>query len=499
MNQIENDTGITIDQLARIRAAGVAVTQRPLRDAPPDRRFPAALAAATALTYSLLALRLNRLYRTGGYDLGIFTQYAKAFADGRPPTSPWLAKGAALSQTGPNLFGVHFSPILVVLGPAYRLWPHTETLLLIQAALVASSVFVVARCAIGKLGSRSGCRIGVAYALSWGLQQLVGFDFHEVAFELPFMACALAAYLDGRHRVAAVWSVLLLLVKEDMGLTVIVLGLLLARRARRTGIAVSIIGAAVAAVVMIVVIPHFAATGGLGRLGPGPGPDADAGYGATLARPWLIPVKLIWPPVKPVTVFMVLAAGGFAAATSPLILAAVPTLLWRFTADTPSYWGVNYHYSAVLMPVTFLALVDALCRRQALDQPPPSTRLPSAVAAFAAALCTAFPLHNLATPGFWHTPPHVTAADAAVHEIPSGALVATTNNLAPHLVDRTTVYPLTSIEGIDDLPQPIDWIAADTTLPDLRTPNGKALLAQLATDGFQTISADDGILVLHRP
>ncbi|MEY9858881.1 putative membrane protein [Catenulispora sp. GAS73] len=497
MRHVDDDTGIVIGHPARIRAGGVAVTQRPPRDAPPDRRLPAALAAAAALTYSLLALRLNRLYRTGGYDLGIFTQYAKAFADGRAPTSPWLAKGTALSQAGPNLFGDHFSPILVVLGPAYRLWPHTETLLLIQAALVASSVFVVARCAIGKLGSRSGCCIGAAYALSWGVQQLIGFDFHEVAFELPIMACALAAYLDGRPRAAAAWSVPLLLVKEDMGLTVVVLGLLLARRARRTGIALSITGAAVAAVAMIVVIPHFAAAGGLGRLGA----DANAGggYGAALARPWLIPMKLIWPPVKPVTVFMVLAAGGFAAATSPLILLTVPTLLWRFTANNPSYWGWSWHYSAVLMPVTFLALVDALCRRRALDRRPLGTRLPSAVAVFAAALCVAFPLHDLVTPGFWRTPRHVAAADAAVHEIPSGVLVATTNNLAPHLVDRTTVYPLVSLDGIDGLPRRIDWIAADTSLPDLRSPNGKALLAQLAMDGFQTISAEDGILVLHRP
>lgn len=469
-----------------------------LEDLTPDRRLSAILAAATALIYSLLALRLHRLYRTGGYDLGIFTQYAKAFAHGHAPTSPWLAKGVALSQTGPNLFGDHFSPILVVLGPAYRLWPHAETLLLLQAVLVALSTFVVASCAVRKLGSRPGCCIGAAYALSWGLQQLIGFDFHEVAFELPFMACALAAYLDGRFRACAVWSAQLLWVKEDMGLTVIVLGLLLARRDRRTGIAVCIASAVVAAAAMFVVIPHFAAAGGLGRLGTGA--DAGGGYGTVFARPWLIPPKMVWPPVKLATVFMVLAAGGFAAVTSPLMLIALPTLLWRFTANTPNYWGLSWHYSAVLMPVTFLALVDALCRRPRTSaRRPLDTRLPAAVAVLTAVLCAAFPLHNLATPAFWHTPRHVTAADAAVATIPSGALVATTNNLAPHLVDRTTVYPLMSIEAIDDLPQRIDWVAADTTLPDLRAPNGKALLVRLAADGFQTISANDGLLVLYRP
>ena len=468
-------------------------------DPPPERRhLPALLAVATALTYSLLALRLHRLYRTGGYDLGIFTQYAKAFAHGHAPTSPLLAKGAALSQTGPNLFGDHFSPILVVLGPAYRLWPHAETLLLLQAALVAISVFVIAGCAVRRLGARSGCCVGVAYALSWGVQQLIGFDFHEVAFELPFMACALAAYLDGRSRACGVWSLQLLWVKEDMGLTVIVLGLLLARRDRRMGIAVCITAAAVAALAMIVVIPHYAAAGGLGRLGSGA--DAGGGYGMALTQPWLIPPKLIWPPVKVVTVFMVLAAGGFAAVRSPLILVALPTLLWRFTANTPNYWGLSWHYSAVLMPVAFLALVDALSPRpRALVRLPLATRLPAAVAVLAVGLSAAFPLHDLATPAFWRTPRHVTAADAAVAAVPADALVAATNNLAPHLVDRATVYPLTSVEAVDDLPRRIDWIAADTTLPDLQTPNGQLLLAQLRADGFQPVSANDGILVLHRP
>jgi len=45
---------------------------------------------------------------------------------------------------------------------------------------------------------------------------------------------------------------------------------------------------------------------------------------------------------------------------SPLLLAAVPTLAWRFWSTNPSYWGTGYQYSAVLMPITFVAFLDAL-------------------------------------------------------------------------------------------------------------------------------------------
>src|SRR5437764_455514 len=41
---------------------------------------PAAVASATFIAYATLAIRLHRQFHTGGYDLGIFTQYAKAFS-----------------------------------------------------------------------------------------------------------------------------------------------------------------------------------------------------------------------------------------------------------------------------------------------------------------------------------------------------------------------------------------------------------------------------------
>lgn len=278
-----------------------------------------------------------------------------------------------------------------------------------------------------------------------------------------------------------------------MGPTVFVLGLLLARRDRRVGVTVCVIATAVTALAMFVVIPHFATLGGLGRLGSGA--DAGGGYGAAVAQPWLIPIKLVWPPAKPLTVFMMLAVTGFTATISPLTLVAVPTLLWRFTANTPNYWGLSWHYSAVLMPMVFLAMVDTLSRRHFCLR----RFVPVFAMALAAVLCAAFPLQNLAIPGFWHTPRHVAAANAALRTVPSGVRVAATNNPAPHLVDRTTVHPLVTIEIIDGLPQRIDWIAADTTLPDLRSPAGKTLLRQLESDSFRTVGADDGIVILTRP
>ena len=57
---------------------------------------------------------------------------------------------------------------------------------------------------------------------------------------------------------------------------------------------------------------------------------------------------------------LLLLAGGILFLRSPLGLILLPTLLWRFAAGQDEYWGPDWHYSAVLMPVLFLGLVDGV-------------------------------------------------------------------------------------------------------------------------------------------
>ena len=66
--------------------------------------------------------------------------------------------------------------------------------------------------------------IGAAYGLSWGLQQMIDFDFHEIAFAVPLLACSLSALLRGRTRAAVLWALPLVFVKEDQGFTVAAIG-----------------------------------------------------------------------------------------------------------------------------------------------------------------------------------------------------------------------------------------------------------------------------------
>ncbi|WP_206424918.1 DUF2079 domain-containing protein [Neoactinobaculum massilliense] len=68
------------------------------------------------------------------------------------------------------------------------------------------------------------------------------------------------------------------------------------------------------------------------------------------------------PSEKLLTLVYLLAALGVVGLRSPLALALIPTMLWRFAGNVSAYWGIQWHYSAVLVPISALALVDGAMR-----------------------------------------------------------------------------------------------------------------------------------------
>ena len=71
---------------------------------------PGLLAIAATLAYGLLGSQQFRNLVARSWDLGIFTQLARAYGELRAPIVP--IKGDAV-----NLLGDHFHPLLVLLAP----------------------------------------------------------------------------------------------------------------------------------------------------------------------------------------------------------------------------------------------------------------------------------------------------------------------------------------------------------------------------------------------
>jgi uncharacterized membrane protein len=421
------------------------------------------IAAAVFAAYTVISVFRYLRRDPTSWDLGIFTEYVKQYAHLRAPIVD--VRGA-----GFNLAGDHFHPIVGLIAPFFRLFPSPVTLLVVQALLAAASVFAVSRAGRELLGPGQGRAIAAAYGFSWGLQQMVNYDFHEIAFAVPLLAFSLSALVRGRIRPAVLWALPLVFVKEDQGFTLAAVGLIMVFAYRRRGPGFFLAGWGLlwSFLAILVILPHFSASHTYGYWFAGGAVSAGGGH---------ISLGGLWgnlangASIKLPALALILLPTAFIALRSPLILAAVPSLLLRFVGTNPDYWNTQWHYNATIMPIVFIAAIDAMSRMQA-SRParqtgrgeagwgaaappgagPPGAASPRKLAVAAgrygaatmigasAALAFQFPLSSLWTPSTYYLGPHVAAENAAMALVPNGAKVATDLDLLAPLAARTDTF-----------------------------------------------------------
>ncbi|TFH52183.1 DUF2079 domain-containing protein [Actinomyces viscosus] len=303
------------------------------------------------------------------WDLAIFSELAKAYAHLQAPIVP--VKG-----DGFNLLGDHFHPILILLGPIWRLFPTPLSLLVTQDLLLAVSAWPLTRLATRLTNQWVGGALGFVYVLSWGMQGAVAAQFHEIAFAMPMLAFASVAFVERRWVAVTAWSAPLVLVKEDMGLTVLMIGVAVIltsmvpawyrsctvgepggadearNRTRGIKLGVGMIVGGVAAFLfsILVFLPAFNING-------------VWDYGLSSENKPTAPDALVQ---KAKVVVMLVLTSGVVGLTSPWLLVVLPTLAWRFLGSVDFYWvWDNWHYNVTLMPIAIGALLDVVARRRA--------------------------------------------------------------------------------------------------------------------------------------
>lgn len=438
-----------------------------LRRPPPRWLVASAIGALTSLAYALLSVLRYRKFTVTSWDNAIFEQALQGYA--------WLNSPiVAVKGPGYNILGDHFSPIYIVLAPVYRMFPHGQTLLIAQAVLIGVSAGVVAAVAIRFLGWTLGVMVAVGYAVSFGIQSAVIADFHEVAFAVPLLALAGKAYLDQNYRQTMMWAAPLVLVKEDMGLTVAAIGVVLWWIGeRRYGL--FLVGGGILATIVTVawIIPSFNTADGydyVSNLG------GDQGIVAT---------AFAEPATKLGTLAITFAITGFAAVFSRWAIVVFPTFGWRFVGDVEFYWGTDWHYSLLLMPIVFIAMIDALSKR-----PKVHLAAASAAAVFTGIMFSGSPLTTLFDSETWRPSPRAVAAHAAMDAIPEGMVVETDLGLLTHLVSDHDVYWRGTIAGV--VPDVIVFDAA------ISPENAAAYGTQRYGQQFAIVFEQDGYSVAIR-
>ena len=481
--------------------------------------LPTVIACAVGALYVCYSVAQWRALVASSWDLGIFTEAAQAYSRFEAPIVP-------IKGPGYNLLGDHFHPLLALLGPIFRLFPSALTLLVVQDVLIAVSVLPIARFAQRLLGRGGALLVGLAYGLGWGLQGAVAAQFHEVCMAVPLLAFGGVAFVQRRWGACMAWLAPLVLVKEDLGLTVFVAGLALAWRRRGEGrsgvlrsLAYALLGIVAFVVTVKVLLPAMnpADTWAYSLDGAATGAGTPtAGTTAARAIPSLWDI-LTTPSVKLVTLLVLLAGAGVVGSASPWFALVLPTLAWRFAGSVEAYYGWDsWHYNAVLVPIAACSLLAVMSQwlapecaaaetgADSEDEAPASSNRGWRVVAWVVACVPAVSLALTASAlPLWQLPsltedPRMAAAQGALDAVPEGVSVETDTTLLARLVPGREVYWVGTTGSMDTPPEYVVIDARSYAWGDQQVDAESWGSAAHPGHSYETVYAKQGFRVVRR-
>ncbi|MCH8571220.1 DUF2079 domain-containing protein [Nesterenkonia sp. AY15] len=458
----------------------------------------AAVMTAAALLYLAHSLLRFRNFEAKGYDLGIFDQAVRQYSLLKAPIVP--IKGEDF-----HLLGDHFHPIIAAFAPLYWIWDDPRVLNIGMIALLVSTALPVYLVVRGWFSHLPALLAAVALLLFWPFQALVNWDFHEIAFGVPLVAWVIWAIERRRMWLAVGLGAVLLLVREDMGVTLIALSLVFAlKRAWLPALVTAALGVFGYWFAVELVIPHFSAAGEFGYWEfTALGPSAGAAIIFLLTQPWNAVVILFDHPTKVGLWALHFLPLLLLPLASPYAILGAPILLSRLFNDRANVWSVIYQYDAILAPIFLLAGFD-VARRIIARWPrlrPLAVGLPGTVIAVGLvgtlAFPGVFPLQRTVTADNWTMGERALAHQQVTDAVPDGVCVEAADTAVPHLVDRTSV----GLNGTTD-EDALTWIIIDDTVEELGGSNPlspEEAFVRAERLGFEPVIEDaEGLWLMHR-
>lgn len=328
----------------------------------PNRSPHDRLAATLCTVYAIACSAWYGVWRAAfaerSADEGMFENILWNAAHGHGLRSPL--------ENGLHHLSVHFSPVLYLFVPLYRLWPSMHGVHGVATIAIAVAGLVFHRYVARTLSPSAALPLLLAFLLTPTIVLQTFMEFHEQALAVLPLTLLLTAW-NAPQRTTALWSACaLLMVREDNALLVITLGLVSWPDPRRRSLALPLVALGVGGVVLGRLV-----AGGLSDGGALPSVlgTTYAQWGATpteIVRAVLShPAQVIQHIVAPVPIqylaMLLVPVLGLLPFGSPLTLVALPQLLMILLAAYDSrLFQIRMHYSVAPAIVMLFAAVDTL-------------------------------------------------------------------------------------------------------------------------------------------
>jgi uncharacterized membrane protein len=397
------------------------------------RRVVAAGVVVYAALFSFITVTGHLTFQTHALDLGYYVQLAWNLSRGA---------GAYVSLPEMHAWGDHFSPIMYLLVPVFRLAPGPIPLLVVQSAALALGALAVFGIAARRLGDeRPAAAFAVLYLVHPSLHGINVRDFHSAALAIPLLLAAIYFAEAERPWLFAISVLLALATREDAAVPVVGLGIWLALSKRRP--LWGAVTAAGAFALLLVdtrwLMPYFrgAPYPHLGRYAY-LGSSVTGIVAAVLLHPFRVLAGLVTGR-RLVYLGALLAPLAFLPLLAPgVLVASAPSLMENLLGQDKVLFDYRTQYQSFVLPFLFAAAIAGY-DRLALRRPGRWPKGVLVVAMMASLVLSSSTMNDLSTRRFWPKPVHRQAWQVLA-QVPAGAAVSAQDRYVAHLSLRPLVF-----------------------------------------------------------
>jgi uncharacterized membrane protein len=461
-------------------------------------------------TILLVAVSIRRhLAFDDNGDLGIFDQAFWNTLHGAFLRSS-LVPGAA-GEVG--IFSDHFDPLQLLLLPVYLVFPSPLLFLAAQSVMLALGALPLAWLARGHFpGHRVlATSFPVLYLLYLPLRGANRYDYHPSALVTPLLLFALYFMDRGRWGRMLLFLVMAGLLKENIPIAGVTIGLYLrlVKRRRFLGLVLAAGFGLWFYAGFAWIIPAFNPTGGYPHFLDYPvfaGTPSEI-FLAPLRHPLELFVALLAPPKQKLGYMLyVFGPVAFFPFLSPARLClGLPFVAQNLLSTAPHQTSLQTHHAAELIPFVFFAalggasnLLRWLEDRRVAGPPWEGTPLRRALAG--ALLAGSLLFHGLPETFYLRlyarTPQHE-HLEAVLRMIPASAPVSTSTKILPHVAHRRALYRFPAL-GFDGATQAEFAVIDEALLPRTDTVAVEEALAALPAKGYEKIHDQAGIVLFRK-
>ncbi len=394
------------------------------------------------LVFSYLSiLRHNRL-NSAIYDLGLFDQIIWNIAHGRFFES---------SIKGFNYLGDHFSPILVIFAPLYWIWEDVRILLIAQTVIVSLAGYYAGLLSYHLTRDiKVSAAFGLAILGNSNVLLVVLFDFHPEVITIPLFAYIVYQFALKKHIKVFLASLIALIIKEDVAITVTLTGIAFAIISReKKYLILSLAGFVYFIVVMKVLIPLFRPKTFTGdylyiERYSYLGKNMKEVILSIITNPFYPIVKMYkWTKLKVLlrlfypTIFLSFLSPAF-------LIVILPVLYINWIPNYPPQFALKYQYLNIVIPFIITSSIYGYQKLKSILKD--SGFLSRHLSLFASSLMLLFVIGNSII--LYHTVVRFKYFEKNYYEssfykakslIPENASLATANTFGPHFTHREKI------------------------------------------------------------